>query len=343
MKAALTRHYLGREDWDLFVQVFTEAHCAGHQCWHLHDRGTPGWDAATVAATGDPLREVYVAIDQALGEILADVGPETLVVLLASHGMSYRVGAQFLLRDVLVRLSAASAPAAPGPAEPGPLSTALSLGWALTPEPLRRPVRALRERVHRRRDARSWPRPLPPEARTGRCFVVDNGLVVGGIRLNLAGREPHGRLDPLAAPDFCRQLTRDLLEVVEAESGRPIVERVLLTDALYRGAYRHHLPDLLVAWSDARPLGSATVGSGRGARVRLTSGRIGTIEGINRYCRSGDHRRGGLFVAVGASLGPGRMPETVSIMDFAPTLARILGVELPAGAGRPIARLLAGA
>ena len=342
-KAALTRHYLGREDWDLFVQVFTEAHCAGHQCWHLHDHGAPGWDAPTVAATGDPLREVYVAIDQALADILADVGRETLVVLLVSHGMSHRVGAQFLLPEVLVRLSAAAAPAPAGAAAPGPLSTPLAVGWALTPELLRRPVRAVRDRMHRWVDARSWPRSLPPEARTGRCFLVDNGLVVGGIRLNLAGREPQGRLDPLTAPEFCRQLTRDLLDVVDAESGCPIVQRVLLTDALYRGAYRHHLPDLLVEWNDARPLGSATVGTGRGARVRLTSGRIGTIEGVNRYCRSGDHRRGGLFVAVGPRLHPGRLPEIVSIMDFAPTLARLLGVELPPGAGRPIGRLLDGA
>jgi hypothetical protein len=74
--------------------------------------------------------------------------------------------------------------------------------------------------------------------------------------------------------------------------------------------------------------------------VRLTSSRIGTLEGINRYCRSGDHRRGGLFVAVGPALDPGRLPEVASIMDFAPTFARLLGVELPAAAGRPIPRLL---
>lgn len=339
-KAALTRHYLGREDWDLFAQVFTEGHCAGHQGWHLHDRRAPGWDAATVAATGDPLRAVYVAIDHAIADILADVDRATRVVLLVSHGMSYRVGAQFLLRDVLARLSAAAAPAPAGAVAPGPLATALARGWALTPELARGPVRAVRDRVHRWTDARAWPRPLPPETREGQCFVVDNGLVVGGIRLNLAGREPQGRLDPAAAPAFCRQLTRDLLEVVEAESGRPIVKRVLHTDDLYRGAYRQHLPDLLVEWSDARRLGSATVGTGRGATVRLTSGRIGALEGINRYCRSGDHRRGGLFVAAGPGLDPGRLPEVVSIMDFAPTFARLLGVELPAAAGRPIPRLL---
>jgi len=340
-KAALTRHYLGRGEWDLFAQVFTEGHCIGHQGWHLHDRRAPGWDAATVAATGDPLRDVYVAIDDAIADILTDVDRETLVVLLVSHGMSYRVGAQFLLPDVLVRLSAAAP--APPPANgggAGVLSTALARGWAHTPDVLRRPVRVARDRARRWREARAWPRPLPSHLREGRCFVVDNGLVVGGIRLNLAGREPQGVLTPPAAGEFCQQLTRDLLDVVDVESGRPIVGRVMRTDELYFGAYRHHLPDLLVEWSDDRPLGSATVGTGQGASVRLASGRIGTIEGINRYCRTGDHRRGGLFVAAGPGLDPGRMADVVSVMDFAPTLARVLGVELPAAAGRPIPRLL---
>lgn len=343
-KAALTRQYLAREDWDLFVQVFTEAHCAGHQCWHLHDGRAPGWDAATVATTGDPLREVYVAIDHALADILDDVGPETLVVVLASHGMSYRVGAQFLLRDVLVRLAAA-APPPPLPPRgdgPGPLRAALRWGWRRAPAAIRGPVQAAREAAWRRRDARAWPRPLPPQTREGRCFVVDNGLAVGAIRLNLTGREPHGVLTPAAAPAFCRDLARDLLDVVDAESGHPIVARVLCTDDLYQGAARHDLPDLLVEWSDARALGSTAVGAGQGASVRLTSNRIGTLEGMNRYCRSGDHRREGLFVAVGPELEPGRMPHAVSIMDFAPTLARRLGVELPAAAGRPIPRLVGG-
>jgi predicted AlkP superfamily phosphohydrolase/phosphomutase len=341
-KAALTRHYLAAGEWDLFVQVFTEGHCAGHQCWHLHDPGAPGWEAATVAAAGDPMREVYVAIDAAIGDIVADLDRQTRVVLLASHGMSYRVGAQFLLRDVLVRLAAAAPPPPPPPSEngPGPLAAALARGWALTPPALKRPVRAARERLRQWQDERAWPRPLPAGASEGRCFVVDNGLVVGGIRLNLAGREPQGRLTPSAAPEFCGQLSRDLLDVVDTESGRPIVARVTCTDDLYRGSSREHLPDLLVEWSDARALGSATVGAGRGASVRLTSGRIGTIEGVNRYCRSGDHRRGGLFVAVGPALEPGRMAETVSIMDFAPTITRLLDVELPAGAGRPISRLV---
>jgi predicted AlkP superfamily phosphohydrolase/phosphomutase len=181
---------------------------------------------------------------------------------------------------------------------------------------------------------------LPAHAGDGRCFVVDNGLVVGGIRLNLAGREPRGTLTAATAPELCRQLERDLLDLVDADSGHPIVQRVLRTDELYRGACRDQLPDVLVEWSQERALGSATVGPGRGAVVRVTSARVGTLEGTNHYCRSGDHRRGGSFVAVGPGIAPGRLPQPVSIMDFAPTLAGRLGVTLPPAAGRVIPRLL---
>src|SRR4029079_8205942 len=89
----------------------------------------------------------------------------------------------------------------------------------------------------------------PAHAGAARCFVVANGLVVGGIRLNLAGREPRGTLTAGTVPEFCRQLERDLLDLVDADSGRRLVQRVMSTDDLYQGACRDELPDVLVEWS----------------------------------------------------------------------------------------------
>jgi len=103
-KRDLTLHYLAKDDWDLFIQVFTEAHCAGHQCWHLHDPSHPDHDPQLAAMTGDPLREVYKAIDRALGDILDEIGEGTRVYLLCSHGMVHNQGADFLLEEILVRL-----------------------------------------------------------------------------------------------------------------------------------------------------------------------------------------------------------------------------------------------
>lgn len=88
-KAELTNYYMNRGGWDFFAQVFSESHCVGHQCWHLHDPDHPGYDPAVVAITGDPVRDVYRAIDTAIGDILAQTGNDTIVVFLASHGMAH--------------------------------------------------------------------------------------------------------------------------------------------------------------------------------------------------------------------------------------------------------------
>ncbi len=70
------------------MQVFTESHCVGHQCWHLHDVNHPAHDPAVLAEIGDPLRTVYAAIDAAIGDVLADAG-DAFVLLLDAHGMSH--------------------------------------------------------------------------------------------------------------------------------------------------------------------------------------------------------------------------------------------------------------
>ena len=87
LRADLTKHFLTRSDWDLFAQVWTESHCAGHQCWHLHDKSHPLYDPDVAEFVGDPIKDVYVAIDKAIGEVLEAVDDETIVLLYTGHGM----------------------------------------------------------------------------------------------------------------------------------------------------------------------------------------------------------------------------------------------------------------
>jgi predicted AlkP superfamily phosphohydrolase/phosphomutase len=120
-----------------------------------------------------------------------------------------------------------------------------------------------------------------------------------------------------------------------------MIRRVTRTADLYQGEWLSLLPDLLVAWSEDAPVGSAIVGSGAGATVRLGSERVGELVGTNRYGRTGDHQPEGLFVAAGPGIGPGRLSRTVSVMDFAPTLTALLDVDVPSLDGQPIRELLA--
>jgi predicted AlkP superfamily phosphohydrolase/phosphomutase len=342
-KTALTRYLLDQGGWDFFAQVFTEAHCIGHQAWHLHDPRHPAHETQVSRVAGDPVREVYTAIDRAIGELLRAAGDDCLVIVLLSHGMCARYGAQFLLPDILVRLGL-GVPPSPPPARTGPagplLERLLEAGWGLTPDRLKDRLRPALDRVRGALDRGDALPRWSLDPRLGRCFLVDNGLAVGGIRLNLRGREPQGLVSPGAeAEALSRQLARDLEEIRNLDSGRPMIRRVSRTADLYQGEHLGLLPDLLVAWSEETPIGSATVGSGAGATVRLGSDRVGELVGTNRYCRTGDHRPEGLFVAAGPGIDPGRLPRSVSVMDFAPTFAALLDVEIPSPDGQPIEEL----
>lgn len=345
-KSALTRHYLRAGGWDFFAQVFTESHCVGHQCWHLHDENYPGHDARVAAQTGNPLRDVYIAIDRAIGEVLAEAGPDTTVVVLCGHRMSHKRGAQFLLPDILVRLGVALFREASAPSRPNHLDTALTWAWQRTPAALRAHLEGARNRVRdwldgHDPDAVTSPSVTRLDAATSRCFLMDSGFPVSGLRLNLFGREPNGlvRTGP-EADAFCDRLAQDLLAIENADTGVRMISSVKRTRDLYTGEYLDYLPDLLVEWSDNVLLGSATCGNPAGSHIRIRSDKLGVIEGTNNYCRTGDHRPEGVFVARGPGIVRGRLDRTVSIMDFAPTFTAMLGVDLPHVDGRPIPELL---
>lgn len=341
-KSIWTRTLLERGGWDLFIQVFTESHCVGHQCWHLHDEKHPAHDPAFVKAHGDPLRRVYRSIDAALGEVLAKAGDAPVVVFTA-HGMAHRYGAQFLLRDVLVRLGVTVLPdSREGPADgPGSVHRVARAVWNGLPAALRRPVRAFRNAVRPAKKQKAATPGLRVDVGRSRCFPVGNGLAVGGIRLNLAGREPQGVLAPGAEADaFCSSLTRDLLALVDDASGQPLVSRVLRTGDLYAGEHLAALPDLLVEWNDARPLESSALGDASRGRTRARVPGLGTVEGVNDYARTGEHRPDGWFVAAGPGIAHGRLSSEASILDLAPTAAAMLGVSMSGVDGRVLGELL---
>lgn len=334
-KARLTADFLRRDPWDLFLQVFTETHCVGHQCWHLHDPNHPAHDATIAARQGDPLRRVYQAIDKAVGELIAAAGnPPVLVVM--PHGMSHCLGTHLLLPEILGRLG-------------------LSVG--LPPVPRRREPMDLVRAVARRLPSRAkdiacrWlERPARPgsfglptlgiDPKASCCFVVPNGLAVSGIRLNLAGREPQGTVAPAEIERLFQDLTRDLLEIRDERTRTPLVRRVLRTADLYQGPNLDSLPDILVEWHDEAACGTTAVRSGANSLIRASSPRIGTVEAVNRYGRTGEHRSGGLLVAAGPGIGPDGDDLAVSILDVAPTITAALGVDLPAAEGRAVAAMI---
>lgn len=334
MKARLTIDLMQREPWDLLVQVFTETHCCGHQCWHLHDPRHPNYDA-TVLDGSDPLLRVYQAADKALGDVLAAAGnPPVLVVL--SHNMSHCIGVHRLLPEILARLGL-SVPLPPAPRRLKPMDVARGLVRRLPG-----PARAMAERWLKR-PAKPGQFGLPRlgvDVKTSRCFVVPNGLAVSGIRINLAGREPNGTVAPAEVAALFEDLRRALLEISDERTGKPLVRRVMRTGDLYAGPNLDLLPDILVEWDDSTTVASAILNPGPGSVIRATSSRVGTVQAVNNYQRTGEHRPDGLLIAAGPGIAPGGEELHVSILDVAPTITAALGVALPGAEGRVVRELI---
>jgi predicted AlkP superfamily phosphohydrolase/phosphomutase len=312
-KGAMLRSLLGREAWDLFVAVFGESHAAGHQLWHLHDERHPRFDpAARAAAGGDPLLKVYRALDEEVGRLLAAVPEEATAVILLSHGMAAHHDGTHLLDEILLRLDRGAAPRLSGALKP---AVPALRHWA---ERLRVPV-ALRGALGQRL------RGDGARARARRRFFAEpNNSVYGGIRFNLAGREPSGRVARGDVDGLAVWLEAELRALVNVATGGPVVLGVHRCDAHHRRAEGDTMPDLFVEWARDAPIET------------VASPAIGTLHTPYTHWRTGDHNPEGLLLARGPGLEAGAEMPALKVEDIGPSLAARLGVRLDGCEGRAV-------
>lgn len=316
-KEAVSRYLLAREPWDLFVTVFAEPHCAGHNFWHLMDTDHPKHDPVLARELGDALLNVYAGIDAAAGRILEE-RPGATVLIVSPEGMGPNYTGSHLLPDVLRRLGMAGQSRAWSPAGRwGP--HAIRNLRSLLPLPVLKVIERLKRFVPRSLWYRSkaYLMSAGNDWRKSRAFCSPSDFN-GAIRINLEGREPNGRVKPGSEYDaLCDELISELGRLVNLDSGEPAVAEVVRVDRRYAGPYLGALPDLVVKWRGDAPI--------RG----LSSPRIGVVTGENRHERTGAHRAYGFVIAAGEGIAKSGGAEAGSIMDLAPTILHLLGRPIP--------------
>jgi predicted AlkP superfamily phosphohydrolase/phosphomutase len=326
VKADMTIRLLEQEPWDLCLVTFCEAHCGGHHLWRVHDTTRPDHDPKVARAIGDPLRDLYRALDAELARIVTTVesqpnGDETTVLLYLSHGMEPSVSGSILLDKILVRLAGDDFV----DRSHGAIGVVRS-AWKRLPAIARRALTPLMHRI--------WPTGVGSAMQGGReqreFFEVPANNTTGGVRINLVGREADGIVEP--GPEYDALLTRlqdDLSEIVNLDTGAPVAERVVATRDLYpEGEQIDALPDLLVDWNK-----TASPGDIR----RVASPKIGAIDHGRPGPRSGDHgKTNGMMLAFGPGIEPARVPVRVSVTDLAPTITHLVGGSVHDYDGSPI-------
>jgi predicted AlkP superfamily phosphohydrolase/phosphomutase len=144
------------------------------------------------------------------------------------------------------------------------------------------------------------------------CFELRNHPAAGAIRISLKGRESQGVIDLCNYDEYCEILTNYLLELVDTETGRPVVNRVVKSREQYSGSRVDMLPDLLVLWNRETPI--------RG----FISPKYGRMEfGDFHPLWTGDH-------SCRATLYVDDQPDTsiTNFEEFPKFLGGILGVDL---------------
>jgi len=325
---------LGRQRWDLFLAVFSEPHMALHKFWHLSDPTHPLHEARARPGR-DPLRDVYEALDSAVGAIadrVADGQTDLLVFSVhGSEGNSYDLPSIVYLPELLYRYSF------PGRrylcrdqltnGQPPPVRTGMPGGWlrsvwkqkATTPLNVLAlgqwlPARVLLRLMH------ASPRYLPltwfdhrwPKMKAFALPTYGDGYV----RINLKGREGQGTVSPADYDALCDEITEMLEALRNPRNGEPVVKEVVRTRRDRRACGPHEPDaDLVVVWRQppADMVSSPTLG----------------VLGPLPFRETGGHRPEGFLIAAGPGIAENASFGSGDVVDLAPTVLSRMGSRVP--------------
>ncbi|MEM8915759.1 MAG: alkaline phosphatase family protein [Pseudomonadota bacterium] len=318
MRIAMNKYLLDKGDWDFFQMVFPEAHSAGHHLWFLHDENHPDHDAETRAALGfDPLLKIYQAIDDGVGDLWDYAGEESVTLCYLSHGM----GPEYSGTRMLDRMLAALDGQKTTDYKKGSTNM-LRSAWRSLPEGMRRKLKPMQRRAWNK----VYNDGFQPNREGRRFFEVYLNNRSAGVRLNVIGREKHGKISREDYDKVIAELDAELREFINVETNEPLVVDVVPVQDLFehKGERLEHLPDVAVTWNTNAPIN------------KVWSPKTGEIVNEHLSHRTGDHRPVGKVFVRGPGLEPRLMNGRINVLDFVPTFCEILNIPQADSDGEPV-------
>lgn len=317
-QAEITLDLMRRFDWDLFMVVFTNIDQLSTFLWHHFDPSHPRHIPA-LAHLGKGLLEIHQFLDAVLGETLQIAGDDITVIIASDHGMGPLYKEVFLnnwlsQNGYLAKRQASSV---------GHLHHQMMRCLGITREGMWRRLGRARTQSIKRILPHSLQGLIPTEhpslasqvdwSRT-RAYSFGN---IGQIYINQRGREPNGIVNPgTEYESLLSQLTRDLYEFTDPETGERIVDVVYRKEELYDGPYLALAPDLNVIMRNYSYVTQMRRELAHDDLVRPS---------LNM---SGFHRREGIFIARGPDIRTGSFAPA-SIVDVTPTVLFLMGLGIP--------------
>ncbi len=300
--------------WDLMMVHFLATDLVQHAMWRYMDPTHPRHEPASPFKYS--IRRIYRRVDAAIGQLLAQVGDDTTVIVMSDHGFGplhgivnlnmllWRAGLLHFKRSLVARLRAGLFRRGVTPARAYEWLTRLNLQNVVS-----RVSKATRNAVFNRFlsfDDVDWTRTV--------AYSLGH---MGQIYVNLKGREPHGIVSRGAEYERVCDEVIDALRTLTTPDGRPMLEQVVRKAELPPGQHADEGPDLHVVLDGYRYISCP---------LFATDGNV-----VSRQIRgdSGCHRRHGVFVARGPDFCSGARVAGARIVDLAPTVLHLMGCPIP--------------
>ncbi|MFQ5856010.1 MAG: alkaline phosphatase family protein [Anaerolineae bacterium] len=319
-RAEVALQLMNREPWDLFTVVFRNLDGVLAFLWAFMDETHPRHDPQLGERYGDAVLRYHQLLDRRLGDFLAAVDDNTVVLIMSDHGggpLYKEVYLNVWLQQEGFQRLRQGVGAVSG-------ARAMLRRAGLTRESLTQLVGW--RNVNRMKDQLpAWLTAMVPRATPDIAEVVDWSQTlaysfgyIGQIYINLRGREPHGIVQP--GSEYRRvvdEIVGRLWELEDPETGERVVDAIYLRDDIYHGPHAHEGPDINVTMrgmSYISHLGLEFVGE--------------QVFGPAPNYETGTHRQYGMLVVWGPGVRQGHI-ENVEIIDLAPTILHMLGVPVP--------------
>lgn len=309
-----------REAWDFTMVVLNGTDTICHALWKFMDERHPLHDPTRAARYGNAIRDYYQTVDGYLAQIVETLPDDTTLVIMSDHGFGpfhkfihvnnwlLQEGFMALQPGALTQLKAALFRRGFSPMNVYDTLMRFGLG-ALKREVVRGQGQGLLKTFFLSFSDVDWSRT--------QAYSLGN---VGQIRINLAGREPQGIVQPGAEYEQVRNRIIDRLATLrDPQTGEAVVETVYRREEIYSGEHVDAAADIIFIPRRLEYFGFGEYEFGSHA----------IIESMKRGI-SGTHRMNGIFLAYGAAIRPGAQTDDASLVDLAPTILHLMGEAIPA-------------
>ena len=283
----LTLDEIAKGGFDLLISGWTITDRSAHMFWRFRDKLHPMYDEEGAKKYGRAIEDTYARMDAIVGKVRAQLTANDALIVLSDHGFhSWRT--KFSVNTWLVRNGYLAVAGKPDPAT------------AWTDDKF--------FRTDSGQYAYDWSK------------TKAYGLGLGGIYLNIEGREGKGIVPPGEAASVAAELKRKLLAVTAPQTGDKIFKAVYTKEEAFAGAANEHAPDIELGYADGYQTNKASAAAAAPKDVFSP----------NEDKWSGEHAASDAAITPGILFASEKLASDAAIVDMAPTVLKYFGLEAPA-------------